>query len=251
MRKATIGQILHINRMYLDGGLSRVRFEEVNHMAAEGILTFDAARAITEGKYAFRSTFSDAHLAKIRRAWKAFGRKVFGVPFEKYLNGTDGLEAVPALPVWPDAWSASFDRDVLVDGRVAEKIGLTETCNLAGLAYGDMDDTFEPYDPARALSGIRWMRGQAGHRNRNRRSSECHASFAAFEVGMDAVEGVFTYVDDHDVIRGHYMDLVGSVSRDDRDGCACLGILHGRPELYGHWDDDAASLYRSASRGSP
>ncbi len=63
----------------------------------------------------------------------------------------------------------------------------------------------------------RWMRGQAGRKNRNRRPFDCRKSFAAFEVGMDAVEGVFTYIDDYNVIDGHCMYLVGGgASRQPR-----------------------------------
>lgn len=250
MRKATVGQVLHINKMFLEGGLSRACFDEVNRMAGRGELTFETAKAITEGTFAFQNALTDVHLAKVRRVWETFGKQVFGVPFEKYLNGTDNLEAVPMLSEWPDLWSASFNRDNLVDGRVVTKIGLIETCKLAGLIYRGEDDTLVPYDPKVALSGVRWMRCQAGHKNRNRRPFYCRKSFAAFEIGMDAIEGVFTYVDDKKVIDGHYMDLPGSVLRDNRDYYAYLGGFDGGPELGWCWFDDANPNCGSASRGN-
>lgn len=250
MKSATRGQILHINSMFLNGGLSRGRFEEVNRMAVERTLTFQTAKAITEGTFVFACTPSDAHLAKVRRVWEVYGKPVFGVSFEKYLNGTDKLEAIPMLPAWPDPWQTNFDRDVLVDGRVVERIGLKEACKLGGLAYNGENDTLIAHDPAVAMSGLRWMRGQDGHKNRNRRPSDCRTSFADFEVGMDYVEGVFTYVDDPGVIKGHYMDLPGSVPRDNRGDVACLGHWYGGPRLLWHWYDNPPLGYGSASRGS-
>lgn len=251
MRTATKGQILHINRMYLDGGLNRARFDEVNRMAAKGWLTFDVAKAVTEGTFTFQNALTDAHLAKVYCVWETFGKKVFGVPFEKYLNGTDALEAIRPLPTWPDAWQTSFDRDVLVDGRVIDRIGFKGTCRLAGLVCYDENDTLVPYDPAVTASGVRWMRAQAGHKNRNRRPSDCRKSFADFEAGMDHVEGVFAYVNDPGVISGHYMDLVGSALRV-RCGDYCrvsLGLLVGGPGF--NWDPFVGPdpRFGAASRG--
>lgn len=250
MARATQAQIIHINGMFLGGALSRAQFEEFNKLALAGRVTKEIAQKISEGKFKFQSRLSDAHLAKVRTVWEKLGKRVFGGTFEKYLNGTDALEAIPLPPSWPSAYLTRFDREVLVDGRVLERIGLTETCKLAGLVYCRKDDAFETFEPTRAKTGVRWMRAQDGRKNRSRMPVDCRKTFEKYEVGMAADEGVFTYVDDVNVIEGHYLDLPGSVLREDRGSCACLGAFVGGPELSWRWNNHhSRPRYGSASRG--
>lgn len=249
MARATQAQIIHINGMFLGGALSRAQFEEFNKLALAGRVTKEVAQQISEGKFKFQNLLSDAHLAKVRTVWEKLGKQVFGGTFEKYLNGTDALEAIPLPPSWSSAYLAIFDREVLVDGRVLERIGLTETCKLAGLAYYGKDDALEAFEPTRAKTGVRWMRAQDGRKNRNRKPVDCRKTFEKYEVGMAADEGVFTYVDDTKVIEGHYLDLPGSVHRENRGICAYLGVIGGKPRLSWGWVDYSYPKYGSASRG--
>lgn len=249
MSNASVAQVLHIGRMFFRGALSRAQFEEFNNLAVAGQLTEEVAQQIIEGKFEFQNKLSDIHLAKIRTVWDRFGKRVFGGTFEQYLGGTDILEAVPPLPSWSSACLGLFDRDVFVDGRIVDRVGLAETCKLAGLLYTGVDSTLVAYEEARAKTGARWMRGQAGRKNRNRSPVDCRASFVEGEVGMDAPEGIFTFVDDPLAIKGHIMDLPNSVHRGNRDDCAYLGVIGGKPELDWRWDDDALPGYGSASRG--
>lgn len=244
-----LAQVIHISQMYLSGALSRAQFEEFTRMAADGRVTKEIAQEIAGGRFKFTNTFADVHLAKARKVWNQLGKRVLGGTFKKYLNGTDNLEAIPTLPNWPSVYLTDFDREVLVDGRVIDRIGLTEACRLAGLAYVRGDDALVPYEPACAETGVRWMRAQSGRKNRNRKVVDCRETFEKYEVGMAADEGLFTYVDDARVIDGHVMDLPGSVPRGNREDVAYLGVIGGKPKLSWYWEGNSDPKYGSATRG--
>ncbi len=177
--------------------------------------------------------------------------------FEQYLDATgkDSFEPVPMVSAFPATHIRLFGTQgiTIADGRVAEKVGLKEYLRLVGLAYGGENDTFEPFDPKRAKSGIRWMIGQDGYRNRNRKPSDCRKTFAPFEVGMDAIEGGAVYAQNPSVIGTqqdpHYLYLSGSVHRRDRGRYAYLGLFDGKPELRWRWYGVAFPEYGTASRG--
>ncbi|MBI4281465.1 hypothetical protein HY625_01450 [Candidatus Uhrbacteria bacterium] len=194
-----------------------------------------------------------AELTRIFQAyvvWQKLGAKVFGVSLPKYLYGTDKLAPVPSLPTWPEACGDTFDRDVLVDGRIVEKVGITELCELLGLAYDGNHTTPVPHDAKqRVQSGIRWMRFQDGRRNHGRKPDDCRKTYKPFEVGMDVVEGTAVYVQDSWVIKDHYMDLTASVRADDRGYCAALGIWSDGPLLSWRWHGSADPHCGAASRG--
>ncbi len=200
-----------------------------------------------------QKSFSDVHLAKVHRVHKHLAGPVFGISFEEYLNGTDSLEPVHAVPVWPEAWAGVFDRDVLVDGRIVDKVGLDEACRLVGI-HCDSEKLSVPRVAALAEKGVRWMRGQDGRRNCGRPAHEGCDSFKSFEVGMDAIEAVFAYTDDTGVVSGHYPILVGSKAT------ALLGMLD-IDDLYGHcefeltlwhplWENESDPRAGVASRGN-
>jgi hypothetical protein len=247
MSNATLAQVFHINRMFLNGILSRIQFEEFNRMAADGHLTEDVAQRIIERRFAFKNYYPNECLFKARTVWMKLGERVFGVSFEQYLNGTDNLEAIPALPDWPASHVTVFDRDVLVDGRVIERVGLRETCRLVGVLYNGRNDTFVAYDQARAKTGVRWMHAQTGRKNRNRAPADCRKSFVDVEVGMDVNEGVFAYVDDPFVVNDHHMDLPGSVHHIGQ-GTPYIGDFDDGPELRWNFGASADPRYGSASR---
>lgn len=248
MSSATPAQLIHINQMYLAGGLSRAQFAEFTRMAAAGAVTREIAQAIAGGRFQFESVLSEAYQAKVHAVWERIGQRVFGVTFNQYLNGTDGLEAIPMLPSWPSAYGTTFDRVVLVDGRVIEKIGLAETCLLAELVCRERNGTFVAYKPEHAKMGVRWEYAQAGHKNRGREVADCRMAFKEYEVGMAADEGIFTYLDNPTVIERHCLDLTGSVHREDDSIYACLGVFDGRRELRRAYEGMASRSYGTATR---
>ncbi|MDA1038286.1 MAG: hypothetical protein O2877_01190 [bacterium] len=174
--------------------------------------------------------------------------------FQKYLTGTgvgtDSLEPIPEIPVWPVRYPPYLDRDVLVDKRVLAKVGQVEVCRLLGLAYGGSNDTFRPLDPTREKYGLYWMRAHDGRVNRGRMPSDCRRTAESFLVGVDASEGCSIFAQDREVIHGHCMDFFGSVYTGAPASWACLGIIDGRPELYWGWEGGCAFPdYGSVFRG--
>ena len=195
---------------------------------------------------------SETCIRQAKVLWDLSFGEILGVKnLEAYLKGTDAVQGIMEIPAWPST-PDYLNRNVLVDGRVIEQIGLKELCRLCGIKYGGEDSTFVPYDPSLTLSGLRWMRSQDGHRNRNTTPNRCRTErFAANEVGLDALEGISLFVQDHDVLvlDEHIMDLPGSVHADVRGYCACLRLWSGRPGLYWGWGDDPLPGCGSASRG--
>lgn len=199
------------------------------------------------------TVLSVAEITRVMQAgtiWRKLGQQVFGVSLSEYLYGTDALDPIPSLPDWPKTWGEIFDHDTLVDGRIIEKIGMSELCRLLGLAFDGDDKTFVAFVKKQAQTGIRWMRHQNGHKNYNRTLSACRETFESFEVGMDAGEAIAVYVQDPVVINGHFIDVLGSVRADDRGRCAVLGRWGDSPGLGWSFNDCAFRLCGSASRGS-
>lgn len=248
MAEATQEQLVRINEMFLNGTLGRTQLEEVNALVLAGRMTEEVFCQISEGTFKFRIGFSGQHLAQVRNVWERIAREVLKVGFEEYLYGCDGLEAIPMLPTWPEPYFAAFDRDVLVDGRVIERIGMRMTCRHMGLIYEAQQD-FPAYEPPFLQKGVRWIRAQAGHKNRGRTSAECRQTFANYEIGMTVEEGVFTYINDPRVIDGHILDLPGSVHFLNRDYTAYLGDCGNGPEVYCGHRSDAHPAFGSGSRG--
>lgn len=180
-----------------------------------------------------------------------FGQVLGLSTFEQYLRGTDAMQGIMEIPVWPQDSPDYLNRNVLVDGRIPEQVGLKEFCRLCGIAFGGDDNTLVPYDPSVAKSGLHWMRGHDGRRNCNVAPSKCRTDrFVQGEVGQDAVEGISLYVQDRTVLNGHVMDLPGSVHAGDRGYCACLEHWGSLPELHWFGDDYPSPYYGSASRRS-
>lgn len=234
MKNATIGQIGEIVAQLVNGQIGS-----------------DRAQIIIEGRMELPPTGSIRE-QQARRLFKRFGDALGIGDFDAYLDGTDSFEAVPQIPQFPATHVRLFGREnvCLVDRRVVKKIGLTEYCRLAGIEYGGNDDTFEAFEPKQVKKeDLYWMLYQDGYRNRNRKPADCRTTFAPFEVGMDAIEGISVYVQSPEVIEGHYLDLPGSVHRGSRDGCAYLGVVGGGPGLYWRWGVRSRPEYGSASRG--
>ena len=241
MKAATRGQILELV----------VRHGALMGRIADGSVGYDEAQAIIERPKPSVSMES-VRTTQARRLYDiGFGGVLGCSTFEVYLDaeGKDSLEPVPQIPLWPASHTRLFGQNIwLVDGRVVEKVGLKEYCRLAGLVYSGEDDTFVAHDPNRAKSGIRWMLGQDGFRNRDRKPVDCRSTHLPFEVGMDVIEGVSVYIHDSTVIEGHYLDLPGSVPREDPGCVGCLGVFDGGPGLYWSWGGNDSPDVGSASR---
>ena len=194
---------------------------------------------------------SDERMRRAHILWDLGFGQVLGLKhFDAYLKGTDAVQGIMETPAWPQDFPDYLNHNVLVDGRVLEKVGMKELCRLCDITYGGEDSTFVPHDPVRAKTGLRWMRSQDGHRNRNIIPNRCRTErFAANEVGLDALEGISLYLQDKGVLTNHVMDLPGSVRADGRGDCAYLVLWGGGPELYWSWDDDPFPGCGSASRG--
>ncbi len=233
IKKATRDQIIEIVRQLGNGEMS------------EGF-----TQAVIEHR--FKPSGLSIRETQARRLYDLkFGDVLGCQSFEKYFDGTDSVEAVPQITVFPETHVRLFGRENvwLVDGRVAEQVGIKEYCKLLGLVYTGEDDTLEACDLKRAKSGVRWMIGQDGFRNRGRKGNECRELFQTFEVGMDSVEGGAVYAQNSKVIYGHWMNLLGSVRREGRESCVCLGVFDDKPGLDWDWDGCAYPQYGSASRG--
>lgn len=235
MKNASIGQIGEIVAQLVSGQIGS-----------------DRAQIIIEGRMEL-PPMGSIREQQARKLFRRFGSALGCETFEAYLEGHgDSFAPVPQIPTWPAPYLRVFGREniCLVDRRVVDKIGLMEYCRLAGLAYGGNDDTFEAFEPKQVKKeDLYWMLYQDGYRNRNRKPADCRTTFAPFEVGMDAIEGIGVYTQNPDVIIEHYLDLPGSVHRGSRGLCACLGVIGGSPKLGWRWGDGSGPGYGSASRG--
>ena len=237
-----IGQLREIERARLRRGEPGLR-EPVVQLIRELTMGGAVARAI-----------ENLREVQARRLFDLkFGDVLGCTTFAQYLDATgkESFQPIPEIPVFPVPHLRLFGTQgiTLVDGRVIEKVGLKEYLRLVGLAYTGEDDTFEAFDPKRAKSGIRWMIGQDGFRNRNRKPSDCRETFAPFEIDMDALGGVSVYLQNSGAINEHFMDLLGSVRREVRGFCAYVGLFGGKPALRWRWDSNATPQCGAASRG--
>jgi hypothetical protein len=220
-----IGQLVEIDRAREKRGLRGIYAE----VAALINRLTDGAAALTS---------SDPRISQAKRLWdKGFGENVES--FDVYLAG------IPEIPEKLLANDERFPLLVLADAR----LGITKSCELAGLKYGGNDQTFEDFDPKKARnSQVYWMRCQGGRRNRGKSVKACRDSFAKGEIGLTAMEGVALYVQNPEVIKGDFLDLPSSVRADGRDRSAYLSHWDDGPELCWLWYDDGHPYYGSASR---
>lgn len=186
----------------------------------------------------------DPRLVQAKRLWdKGWGRELNISSFEAY------LEMIPVeIPPRPSV--EHLDRLILVDRRLK----LVPACRLAGLKYDGNDQTFVPFDPAKAKDdgSVYWMWCQDGRRNHGKNATKCRQEFVTGEVGLDAFEFVALYTQGQTVIGApkdyHYPDLPGSVHVTDRDGIACCDHWDGELWLYRHRLNHISSRFGSASR---
>lgn len=238
---ATRKQVGHITRAFLDGdpGFDR-----------------EMATRLIESRYWLPGVES----LRARQAWRLWDLKFGDVlgckSFAAYLDakGMDSFEPVPLIPDFPEAYLNLFGdpgpRNLwLIDGRVAEKVGIKEYLRLIGVTYYYESNPFKPYDPNRVKSGIRWMLGQAGYRNQRRRVDLCRQAFAPFEVGMDWVEGGGVYGLNPKVVKDQRLKLPGSIGVDpDPERVPFIELLgEGSPTFTTYWNGDIPSGV--ASRG--
>ncbi|MBI2483245.1 hypothetical protein HYV74_03660 [Candidatus Uhrbacteria bacterium] len=246
MAKFTTGQIaklvaLEEQRMGKGGdGLHTELQELIRRLESGGVGTNAAAVRMPSG-----AKVIDPRRAQAKALWdKGWGRELGCKKFEDY------LASIPEIPIFPNGYTVRFPHLVLVDQRIT----LTRACQLLGVKFDGNDQTFVPYDPARAVTTqVSWARCQDGRVYNDRKPIDCRTEFAAKgdEFGLSAFEGISLYAQHPEVIDGHCMDLPGSVRADCRGDCAYLGRWGGGVVQLGcHWDDGALPDFGSASRGS-
>ncbi|MBU2613702.1 hypothetical protein KJ925_04595 [Patescibacteria group bacterium] len=181
-----------------------------------------------------------ALLRQGQKLWaRGFGRAL-GYPT---LNAYRESLPMPKTP--PRRISKRFPIPLLVEARV----GLIDTCRLAGLLYDGSEETFVAYDKRRkTITSPYWIRLQDGRMHRGRSARECRKRFARDEVGLTAFEGVALYLQDPTVVERFFVDLPGSVHRRNPDSEAFLGEWDGIPGLYWAWNDHPHPECGSASR---
>lgn len=188
------------------------------------------------------SKSDDPRVAQAKRLWdKGFGAALDIDSFESYLS------TIFEIPEELKAHDERFPHLVLVDAR----LGLTRSCQLAGLEYAGDDETFEDFDPkqGKPMGRAYWMRCQDGRKNRKKSIKTCRENFTADEHGLTAMEGVALYVQHPEVIKSHYLDLPGSVYRGLRNAASGLGYWNGDLKLC--WGGEASPRCGSASRSAP
>lgn len=115
--------------------------------------------------------------------------------------------------------------------------GMLRACQLLGIQHEELgyhEESSEPFDDRFTLpTAPFWIRHDDGRKNRNRRPDHCRDELVGDVIAGTAMEGIFAYAHHTDIIKeGEYtIDLPRTVHRDDRVGCAYLGVWHGRVEL--------------------
>ncbi len=220
-------------------------YEEHRYSVLERRLRWSQAVAelinrLTSGGVGAKS--DDPRFVQTKRLWDlGWGRELKMSSFDEY------LATVPRVPDPPPI--TTYDRLVLVDRRVS-----LVTTWLAGVNFDGDNKTFRPFDKMGARSvGISWIWCNDGRENRGRSPRRCRAEFRNSEFELysfecDAFEGVAIYAQDPGVIKGHYLDLPGSVRAIEPDHIASLGIWDAEPKLYWRCDDSESPIFGAASR---
>lgn len=229
-------------------------YVQLGRLIEKGLIDRQTVQYLIERRFQAAPPASSVREAQARRLFALrFGDVLGCTTFEQYLDarGRDSFEPVPQVPIFPETHLRLFGHDGLwlIDGRVVEKIGLTEYVRLVGLAYAGGDDDIVTHHQTSVKYGIRWMIGQDGYRNRGKNVVACRKAFQPFEEGMNYVEGVGVYGLDPKTIHEHGMDLPGSVTRHDRKGVLFVALVNGVPTLGWDWDTVASPDYGSATRG--
>lgn len=193
------------------------------------------ARPLTEKE---RQELRSAAAFKLYDA--GWGRELGFNSFEDYLG------TIPPVPDFPAGWRGRFDRTVLVDARLP----LKKMCGLLEIEFLGDEDTWVDYVPEKTKHDVYWIRCQDGRKNHGRNVRDCRKAFAAYEVGLTAIEGIALFAQDRSVLDDHFPELPGSVLRR-RGLVAFLRLWKEGPSIdwipSGHTDP----RFGAASRGEP
>jgi hypothetical protein len=174
---------------------------------------------------------------------------LFQKGFGEKLSFAEYLHLIPEIPAHLLAHDEKFPDLILVDQRH----GLVKACAFAGLRYSLKDCTFKEFYPKKArTSPIYWMRCQDGRENRGKSIKTCRVEFVKKELALTAQEGIALYVQKPEVIKDHFVNLLGS-KRGGGSGIevACLGPWGGpsgvQPGLYFRCHLDKNARFGSGS----
>lgn len=168
-----------------------------------------------------------------------WGIEVNAESFKQY------LESIPEIPEWPVEWKTRFSRLVLVDPRV----DLMTACRLTNTRDETGGRLINHHTVPELPATPYWIRCQDGRRYRDHSALQSRVSFRKDEIGLVAIEGIALYVQDGAVLRGHSMDLPGSVLKGDPRRVAFLEFYGVRPKLHERSEDWKRRVVGSASRG--
>jgi hypothetical protein len=218
---------------------------EIVRQIGKGEIDHDAAQAVIEHR--LMPTNEAVRIAQAKRLYElGFGKALGYASFGAY------LKSVPPIPNWSAQQLRIFGAGNvwLVDGRVVEKVGLSQYCKIAGVFPGCQLGAFVPYKIHEHKTGIRWMIGQDGYRNWCRSAKEWREWTVGPEVGMDVAEGVAVFIQDQDVIFKHTLILSGSASLESPLLTAFLGYVAGSPCVFQGFEDGRESNFGVASRSA-
>lgn len=227
-----ITKLRQIERARMKRGLSGLRMELqelILRLQSDGV----AGKSVA-GKS------KDPRETQAKWLWdKGWGRELGFDSFGDYLATISGV------PEKLTAGDERFPELVLVDTRV----GVTMACELLGVDYNGIDETFVNHDNAIARTEkVYWMRTHDGKRNRGKSVRTCRSEFAKNEFGLTVHEGLALFAQRSELFRDWGMDLPSSVLCERRENAASLHWFNWCPRLGWCWGGRVGSNNGSASR---
>ncbi len=178
--------------------------------------------------------FSRKQLRKIHGTWERAARHILGVTFNEYLEGNDSTQSIPNPPL---AGGDRLERQIFVDGRLIERVGLNEVCRLLKIVHQGSDDRYIASNPDLVESGVRWMQYNDGRQNRGRAPVDYRRNCPAGGAWLDVYEGIFAYLDNPRAFSDHSIYLLGSLRREHTEIVGWIGNIFGyQPKLSWYYE---------------
>lgn len=190
--------------------------------------------------------FSRKQLHKIYGIWERTARPILGLTFNEYLDGTDSIQPIPQ----PNPAEANrLERQVFVDGRLIERVGLTGFCRLVKITHVGADDRYVPRNTEKAASGVRWIQLNDGRENRGHAPVDYLPNPPHDHDWLDVYEGIFTYLDDPRKFSDYSIYLLNSLLRGHPDMVGWIGNIFGyQPKLSWYFEHRTNPDFGAASK---